>query len=364
MRRGTVVAVCGHESDGGQALRDLLDVMDPRVPCVSGGRELFRRVRASRSRGEDVCVVPMTLGRDPELVADAARTLLGLTPAERAGTVLAEPFGTAEHLVGWLRAAATRVPDDRALLVTAPSGDPFADADLFRIARLVRQYGRHRTVEVALTGGDPDPAGGVRRCRALGAERVVLLPAAWAVPPVPDPAHCEIGGPLLTASATAGVLDARVGDAWHRRDRHGDDGLPRGLTAAHDHGHSHSHGPGGHGHGHGHDHGSGDHGHSHDPSQGPGGHDHGPGHHDHGPARHDHGPAHHDHGPGHHDHGPARHDHGPGHHDHGPAHHGRGHSHSHGRGHSHDHAAAGGHTQEALGAPASAAAPPASPASP
>ncbi|WP_282088072.1 sirohydrochlorin chelatase [Streptomyces tendae] len=262
MRRGTVVAVCGHESDGGQALRDLVD---PRVSRVSGGRELLRRVRASRSRGEDVCVVPMTLGRDPELVADAARTLLGLTPQERAGTVLAEPFGTTGHLVGWLRAAASRVPEDRALLVTAPSGDPFVDADLFRTARLVRQYGRHRIVEVALTGGDPDPAEGVRRCRLLGAERVVLLPAAWTAPRVPDPGYCEPGGPLLTAPATAGVLDARVGDAWHRHDRHGDDGLPRGLTAAHDHGHSHSHGPGGHDHdhgGHSHSH-SHSHGHSH-----------------------------------------------------------------------------------------------------
>ncbi|MEK8174376.1 hypothetical protein NKH77_51405 [Streptomyces sp. M19] len=38
--------------------------------------------------------------------------------------MLAEPFGTAEHLVGWLRAAAARMPEDRALLVTAPSGDP------------------------------------------------------------------------------------------------------------------------------------------------------------------------------------------------------------------------------------------------
>ncbi|MFJ4332321.1 MULTISPECIES: sirohydrochlorin chelatase [unclassified Streptomyces] len=286
VRRSTVVAVCGHESDGGRAVRDLLD---PGVSCVSGGRELFRRVRASRTRGEDVCVVPMTLGRDPELVADAARTLLGLTPEERAGTVLAEPFGTAEHLVGWLRAAATRVPEDRALLVTAPSGDPFADADLFRIARLVRQYGRHRTVEVALTGGDPDPAEGVRRCRALGAERVVLLPAAWAAPPVPAPGHCERGGPLLTAPATAGVLDARVGDAWHRHERHADDGLSRGLTAAHGHGHSHSHGPGDDGHGHAPD-GHGPDGHSHGPG-GPGrGHVHG---HIHGP-----GPGH-IHGPGH-----------------------------------------------------------------
>ncbi|WP_435808661.1 sirohydrochlorin chelatase [Streptomyces griseoflavus] len=246
---GEVVAVGGHESDGGRALRGLLD---PRVPCVPGGRELFRRVSSARARGGPVCVVPMTLGRDPELVADAARTLLALSPEDRAGTVLAEPFGTADHLVGWLRAAATGVAGDKALLVTAPTGDPFADADLFRIARLVRQYGRHRTVEVALIGGDPDPAEGVRRCRALGERRVVLLPAAWVTPDVPDPAHCEPGGPLLPAPAVAGVLDARVHAAWERHESLGDDGLSRGLSAAHDHGLAHSHGPGDHGHDHHH----------------------------------------------------------------------------------------------------------------
>ncbi|MFF9297407.1 cobalamin biosynthesis protein CbiX [Streptomyces sp. NPDC014764] len=267
---GEVVAVGGHESDGGRALRGLLD---PRVPCVPGGRELFRRVSSARARGEPVCVVPMTLGRDPDLVADAARTLLALSPADRAGTVLAEPFGTADHLVGWLRAAAARVAGGKALLVTAPSGDPFADADLFRIARLVRQYGRHRTVEVALIGGDPDPAEGVRRCRALGERHVVLLPAAWVTPEIPDLAHCEQGGPLLPAPAVAGVLDARVRAAWDRHDALGDDGMSRGLSSAHGHGLVHSHGPGGHDHDHGPAHPDGPHGphgthtHAHDPQR-------------------------------------------------------------------------------------------------
>lgn len=254
-----VVAVGGHESDGGRALRE---VLGPRVPSVAGGRELTRHVRRLRARGETVCVVPMTLGRDPELVADAARTLLALSPEERAGTVLAEPFGTAEHLVGWLRAVASRLPVDRALLVTAPSGDPFVDADLYRIARLVRQYGRHRTVEVALTGGDPDPAEGVRRCRALGGERVVLLPASWVTPQVPDPDHAEVHGALLPPSAVTGVLEARVREAWRRRAEHGDDGLATGLVAAHDHGHSHSHAPGDDSHGHSH---APPHGHAHSP---------------------------------------------------------------------------------------------------
>ncbi|NEE43597.1 cobalamin biosynthesis protein CbiX, partial [Streptomyces sp. SID8455] len=167
-----VIAVGGHESDGAAALAG---VLGPEVTRVGGGRELVREVRSARAAGERVCVVPMTLGRDPSLVADAARTLLALDAGERAGTLLAEPFGTTAHLVGWLRTLANRVPDDRALLVTAPSGDPFSDADLFRTARLVGQYGRHRVVEVALLGGAPDLAEGVWRCRALGAPGAVVL---------------------------------------------------------------------------------------------------------------------------------------------------------------------------------------------
>lgn len=238
MLSARVVAVGGHESDDGRALPPLLR---PGAIPVARGRELFRAVAESRSAGESVCVVPMTLGRDAELVADAARTLLALPAEHRSGTVLAAPFGTAEHLVGWLRAAATRVPTHHALLVTAPSGDPFDDAELYRIARLVRQYGHHRTVEVALSGGDPDPREGVRRCRALGAERVTLLPAAWAVPDAPDPECSETRGPLLSPSAIEGVLSSRVRDAWHRLHEHGDDGMSAGLTAAHGHSHSHDH---------------------------------------------------------------------------------------------------------------------------
>lgn len=249
VRPTRVVAVGGHESDDGRALHGLFG---PETVPAAGGRELFRCVRRLRGRAESVCVVPMTLGRDAELVADAARTLRALSTEERSRTVLAGPFGTAGHLVGWLRAAAARVPDEAALLVTAPSGDPFDDADLYRIARLVRQYGRHRDVEVALVGGDPGPAEAVRRCRTLGAQRVFLLPAAFTAVPAQNLPGAESAGPLLTPSAAGAVLDARVREAWERRDAYGDDGIAAGLTAAHDHGLGHSHGHGGEEHGHEH----------------------------------------------------------------------------------------------------------------
>lgn len=260
-----IIAVCGHEAAYGSALDGLLD---PGVSVVPSGRELFRRISAQLRRGEETVVVPMTLGRDTELVADAARTLRAVPGGDRAATVLAEPFGTAQHLVGWLRAAAVRVPEDSALLVTAPSGDPFEDAELHRIAALVRRYGRHSLVEVAFTGGDPDPAGGVRRCRLLGAERVTLLPAGFAPAEVPevtgeDRLSVDRAGPLVSASALRRVLAERVADARRRWSDHGDDGVATGLTAADNHGHSHTHPPGeGHDHGPGHHHGHGP-GHTH-----------------------------------------------------------------------------------------------------
>ncbi|WP_326656108.1 sirohydrochlorin chelatase [Streptomyces sp. NBC_00385] len=270
-----VIAVCGHEAAYGRALDG---VVDAGVSIVSSGRELFRSIAAHGRRNAETVVVPMTLGRDPELVADTARTLRAVPAGERGTTVLAEPFGTSQHLVAWLRAAAGRVPETSALLVTAPSGDPFEDAELYRIAALVRRHGRGGLVEVAFTGGDPDPAEGIRRCRLLGAQRVALVPAAFALPEVPEAGTVPVDrtGPLIPASALRRVLGERVADARRRRREHGDDGIAAGLTAAENHGHSHTHPPG-EGHDHGHPHGPG-HAHGHD-------HDHDPGHpHERGPG--------------------------------------------------------------------------------
>ncbi|MEV7599267.1 cobalamin biosynthesis protein CbiX [Kitasatospora sp. NPDC089797] len=288
-----VVLAGGHESDGG---RDLAALAGHRghgatVHAVAAaGRPLAEAVRSALAAGDaPVCVVPMTLGRDPKLVADTARALRWLADGEGRGRIaLTAPFGAAEHLIGWLRAAAATAGSGDAVLVTAPAAGPFEDAELFRIARLVRQYGRHRWVEVALTGGDPDPAEGIERCRLLGADRVTAVPASFgpALPAGTDrPGPARDGGPLLRPSAITGVVAARTAAALHLLG-HGEDGILAGLDAEHGHGYAHSHGPGeadhGHGHGHGHAHGPG-HSHSHGP-----GHTHGPGpthgHHPHTPA--------------------------------------------------------------------------------
>ncbi|GAA2115157.1 hypothetical protein GCM10009759_59990 [Kitasatospora saccharophila] len=259
--RTRVLAVCGHEAGHGTALRHLAG---PATTVVTGGRELHRAL-AARPAGQDTAVVPMTFGRDPELAADAARAVRALPPGERRGAVVAEPFGTPGHLVGWLRAAASTVPAEAALLLTAPTGDPYQDAELYRVAHLVRRYGRHRLVEGALIGGDPDPAEAVRRCALLGARQVAVLSAAF-LPPVPPPAPAGVSvldtGPLLSPAALAAVLSARAAAAVRRLHDTGEDGTAAALAAAGQHGPAHSHGPdGGHGHHHPH-HGPGA-GHSH-----------------------------------------------------------------------------------------------------
>lgn len=278
----TVVLAGGHESDGGRDLAALVGRV-PAAPeyvvhaAAAAGRPLAEAVRSALASGDaPVCVVPMTLGRDPGLIADTARALRWLAAGEGRGRLaLTAPFGAAEHLIGWLRAAASAsaatatAAGEDALLVTAPAAGPFEDAELFRIARLVRQYGRHRRVEVAFTGGDPDPAEGVRRCRLLGADRVTAVPASFgpALPAGPSGGlltgstagsatgltgeDVRDGGPLLRPSAIAGVVAARTAAALHLLG-HGEDGILAGLDAEHGHGYAHSHGPGEQHHSHSH----------------------------------------------------------------------------------------------------------------
>lgn len=190
----------------------------------------------------------MTLGRDPRLVAESAKALrwAGAASGHPHRVVLTAAFATADHLIGWLRGAALRfehADEVRGLLIAAPTGGPFDDAELFRIARLVRQYGRHQLVEVALVGSDPDVMLGIERLARLGADRVGLLSAGFGricwesddnAAPVDD------AGPLLGAAMIAQVVQARVSAALDGLAR-GQDGVVAGLHAEHGHGYAHSH---------------------------------------------------------------------------------------------------------------------------
>lgn len=254
VRPAAVILVGGHESDGGRALPAPEELWAPAeaggsVSAVTAaGRDLERmlaRALRDRTRGRPVVVVPMTLGRDPRLVSDTARTVRWAARDADAGALaLAPPFGTADHLVSHLRTACRRLGEDAAVLITAAAADPFDDAELYRVAALVWTHGPHAMVEVGLRRPGSGLEVGLERCRRLGATRIAVVPAEFGVPDGAD-------GPLLSVPAIATVLAARVDSARHRLADHGDDGVAAAHDADHHHGFAHSHGDDGHGHSHG-----------------------------------------------------------------------------------------------------------------
>ncbi|NYD50210.1 hypothetical protein BJY14_006193 [Actinomadura luteofluorescens] len=230
-----VVLVGGHESRQGRCLPDLLGPGGPHVHAPGSDLQSALRTR------DRLVAVPMTLGRDPDLPDVTAQTLRW-TARDRApgDLLLAGPLGTTGHLVGWIRGAVNRAlrdgPGERAVLLVAPAAGPEPDAELFRVARLVWQYTPVRWVEVALPGGEPDVDEGVERCRRLGADEVVLVPASFA--PAPRRADARTAGPLLGPASLGALIRERVAEAERRWSRDGDDGL---APAAHGHGHGHGH---------------------------------------------------------------------------------------------------------------------------
>ncbi|MDV8001478.1 hypothetical protein [Rhodococcus sp. IEGM 1408] len=243
-----VVAAIGPESEA---------MPEIGIPSARPGRglsELVEAESAAAGEGGVVVVVPLTFGRAPAMIADCSRTLRDVRPRLAPGSlVLAAPLGDATLLVTRLRAAIRRhsvngnsVADTagaESVLVVSPSIDPFADAELFRLARLARQYGRPGLVEVAFHGGaepDPDVAAGLARVEALGGGRPLLVSATLAPAPALGLDLPGEGAYLLGPAVLRSVLDTRVRDAVHQLD-HGDDGIDAALDAEDGHGYAHSH---------------------------------------------------------------------------------------------------------------------------
>lgn len=254
-RPTAVILVGGHESDGGRALPPAAEMRTPGswsgtvLEVTGAGRDLERALAPAlrtAAPGQPVVVVPMTLGRDPRLVSDTARTVRWASHETDPGTIaLAPPFGTADHLISHLRTACRRLGDDGAsILITAAAADPFDDAELYRVAALVWTHGPHAIVEVGLRRPGSGLAVGLERCQRLGASRIAVVPADFAVPDGAD-------GPLLSVPAIVSIVAARVDTALHRLAQHGDDGVAAAHDADHHHGFAHSHG---HSRGDAHDH--------------------------------------------------------------------------------------------------------------
>lgn len=226
-------------------------------PVAAPGRDLERAVAglAAGDAGAMSCdplvVVPMGFGREPTLTADCARTLAAIRarderePGAGSPIALSEPLGGSAELIAYLRAAMRRHGHSGAALVVSPSIDPFADAELFRVARLARQYGTPELVEVAFDGGaEPDPAleAGLERCRLLGSPRPTLIPAHLGPAPglgtgAPLPGAAEY---LCSPAVLRSLISTRVAAAVHRLS-HGDDGIHAGSHAEDGHGYAHSH---------------------------------------------------------------------------------------------------------------------------
>ena len=307
-----MVLVGGHESNNGADLSFVPETLSHAL-ITPPGRPLHNMLTRLRGQSRNdpvrnsapIVVVPMTFGRNPTLVADTAKTLRWLgTQASSSGSppasspvsspasspvsspasspvsspvplALADPFGTTDHLTAWLRTAAVdvrrRAPQS-AVLIVAQAANPFDDAELYRIAHLVRTHGAGNPVEAATVSGIDELVAAVQRMRLLGNAETVVVPGGFLrtaalhgdeVPFDEDGlAGASFYGPLLSGQATLRVIRERVRDALHALD-HGDTGIDSGLAADHGHGYAHSHAfDDAHGHGHSHDAANG-HTHSH-----------------------------------------------------------------------------------------------------
>lgn len=258
-----MVLVGGHESGNGADLSFVADSV-PGVHITPAGRPLHNALTQLRRRTDSgspapVVVLPMTFGRNPTLIADTAKTLRWLSAepassgAAAASLALAEPFGTADHLTAWLRAAATDVRQrspQAAVLIAADAANPFDDAELHRIAHLVRTHGAGNPVETATVDDAEGLLAAVRRMRLLGSAQTVVVPAGFrrvaSVHGETVPfggggfADAAFYGALLSEQAVLRVIHERVREALHNLG-HGHTGIEAGLMADHGHGYAHSH---------------------------------------------------------------------------------------------------------------------------
>jgi sirohydrochlorin cobaltochelatase len=242
-----VVLAGGHESVQGCDLVRFAR-QHPDAVAVGTGRRLHEAVEAALEVGKTVVVVPMTLGRDPTLVATVAKTLQWLARTRRGAVALAAPFGVRDHLTAYLRAAARTVASrdpGGALVIVARSSNPFDDADLHRVAHLVRVYGSGLEVAPAIVDSDAEPAGTFTRLSRLGFTRSVVAPAGFATE-LPtrwlqsDDLEVTPYGPLLSDTAVGRIVADRASAAAYSLTE-GCDGIDIGLSADHGHGYAHSH---------------------------------------------------------------------------------------------------------------------------
>jgi len=154
------------------------------------------------------------------------------------------------------------------VVLAAEPGDPFDDAELYRVGHLVRTFGAGNEIEVGIVDGHGwMPV--IDRLERLGFHDIVLVPAGFhgggGLPHGTDgAATSRFYGPIMSDQVVGKVVQQRLDAALHDL-AHGRTGIAAGLAADHGHGYAHSHDIGGNHHDHDH-HDHGHHEHDHDQS--------------------------------------------------------------------------------------------------
>ena len=198
-------------------------------------------IRWARGRWRDLQIVPA----QPLLTGkQLAYRLAGRAMEARDADVAKTDAGAA---------AFPAVADTALLLITEGSAEAEANAEAYRLARLIWEGRDWRTVEVAFaSGATPTIAAGLARCQQLGAQATIALPllaldgpayaklsAALDEAQATTPEHrCLMGRPPGTAEGFAAITWERyreasgfpTGDAAHGHS-HGADGGHSGLAA-------------------------------------------------------------------------------------------------------------------------------------
>lgn len=143
------------------------------------------------------------VGTDPVVGAVTVRLTLGAADAPPAGPDGTRPLGPHPLLVD---AVAARVAaalggsgagpeqDGTAVLLVAAAGSPQGNAETAKVARLLQEGRSFAFVEHAfLARARPGIDEGVRRCLALGANRVVVAPYALLDPPFLAGVRAQVG---------------------------------------------------------------------------------------------------------------------------------------------------------------------------
>ncbi len=278
---GALVLVVNHAEEAGPDYERLAALaaawagIPARLAAFAGAREGIGPARLTAAiedcalaGARRIVLQRLGLGADPALedgLVGIIRWARGRWPDTR--IVPALPLLTGRQLAYRLAGRAVEAveatgvpsdPADTALLLLAPSSaDAEANADAYRLARLVWEGRDWLTVEVAFAAGaTPSLGSGLTRCRRLGARRVIVLPTLAlagagyarmaAVLDAARAAHPDLtlllGRPPGTAEGFAAIAWERyreasglpIGDAAH--------GSAGGSALGHNHGTNGGHG--------------------------------------------------------------------------------------------------------------------------